>query len=53
VFEGREWQFHHIEKGHIPPEHRTITPRRFHAKGAKLWRHRRAYVNGKFEIVRS
>jgi hypothetical protein len=51
VFESGQWQFHHIEDGHIRAEHRTITPRRFQANGAKLWRHRRAYVNNKFEIV--
>lgn len=52
VFDSGQWQFHHIEEGHIRLEHRTITPRQFRAKGAKLWRHRRAYVDDKFEIVR-
>jgi hypothetical protein len=49
--DGREWHFHHIEEGHVPREHQTITPLRFRRRGARLWRYQPAFINDRFEIV--
>jgi hypothetical protein len=45
------WHFHHIQEGHVPAGHRTITHQRFVARGARVWRFRRAYIDAEYHII--
>jgi hypothetical protein len=45
------WHFHHIQEGHVASEHRTMTHERFLARGAKVWRFRRAYLDAQYQVV--
>lgn len=40
-----------MEEGHVPAGHRTITPERFVARGARIWRFRRAYIDAHYQFV--